>query len=260
MKELDKIRLGFCTFCTTYAEIAMNDDICEKLPDISLAEPVCFAGIGDGKRSDAVQASVYDAMMAEIADEHDDRLRKFERTHYVRNDGKPIKKDKRKANYSRRVLYFDRDLDDRFPNKGKSMYMTIRKYRDDMAESVRRADYDAEVNPEQERYVGKTTLAKQIDRKYAEMQKMKEEFCREHECRPLFDDYAVTKQFGFIVWYPDEYYRLKNEYEQLVDKQDKLYQQKIDKNNKDMRIFMDVDNGSLWTVNNKERWSEYGRV
>lgn len=50
----------------TYAEEAMIVDIMEKLPEEQVAEPVTFAGESNGKRTTEKQASVYDAMMAEI--------------------------------------------------------------------------------------------------------------------------------------------------------------------------------------------------
>lgn len=71
MKELEKIRLGFYDFCVTRAEYAMNADICEKIPDAELLEPVTFAGLGNGKRSDAVQASLFDCIHAELLGERD---------------------------------------------------------------------------------------------------------------------------------------------------------------------------------------------
>ena len=184
------------------------------------------------------KAVVYDEIMDEIVSDRNARLRKFEQTHYVRNDGKSIHKDKRKANYSRKIRYFDRDLDDRFPNKGKSMYMTIQKYRDDMAESVRRDDYDAEINPAGEHHVGKTTLQKQIDRKYAELQKIKTDFCEKNFLHPAGDDYAVTAQFGFVVFYPNEFYQKKWELQELELKQKKAYQRKLDRGNKYMRKYV----------------------
>lgn len=71
MKELEKIRLGFYDFCMTRAEYAINADICEKIPDAELPEPVTFVGLGNGKRSDAVQASLFDCIHAELIGEHD---------------------------------------------------------------------------------------------------------------------------------------------------------------------------------------------
>ena len=56
----------------TYAEIGAHIAILNDVgffDDHSVAEPVCFDGISDGKRNTEKQASLYDAMMAEIMDE-----------------------------------------------------------------------------------------------------------------------------------------------------------------------------------------------
>ena len=56
----------------TYEEVATHIAILTDVGffDDPIAESVpAWSGFGDGKRSDAVQASVYDAMMAEIMDE-----------------------------------------------------------------------------------------------------------------------------------------------------------------------------------------------
>ena len=102
-----------------------------------------------GGRIERAELSLYDAMVAEICGEQEARLRKFERTHYVRNDGKAVKKDRR-DNRSRLTRYFDRDLDNRFPMKGKFPEMTIRKYRAETRERIIRADYNAEIDEDME--------------------------------------------------------------------------------------------------------------
>ena len=84
--------------------------------------------IRPGGRVERQEIALFDAMMAEICGEQEARLRKFERTHYVRSDKKHIKKDRR-DNRSRLTRYFDRDLDNRFPMRGKFPEMTIRRYR-----------------------------------------------------------------------------------------------------------------------------------
>lgn len=50
------------------------------------------------------EISVFDAMMAEIMGEKDARLRKYMRKHEVRNDGHPVRKEKRKA-YEKEKCY-----------------------------------------------------------------------------------------------------------------------------------------------------------
>ena len=81
----------------TFAEYAIMQNICENLPEIPVAEPVTFAGESNGRRNTEKQASLYDAMMAEIMGEKERRLRKYLRKHEIRNDGKPVRKEKRKA-------------------------------------------------------------------------------------------------------------------------------------------------------------------
>ena len=171
--------------------------------------------------------SLFDAMVADMFRDKEIRTEKFMRTHYVRNDGKPQKKDKRKANFSRKVSYFDRDLDDRRPNYGKAMEGTIRRYRADMDTMIAIADYEAEQNPH-EHYVGETTLQKLIDRKYAELNNTKAEFCREHGCHSA-GDYAVTDEFHFIVFYPQKIVELQWELDQLRSAQERKYRQKLNK-------------------------------
>lgn len=48
--------------------------------------------------------SVFDAIHAEILGEKISRREKFMRNHYIRNDGKPVKKDKRKS-YRKELCY-----------------------------------------------------------------------------------------------------------------------------------------------------------
>ena len=37
--------------CYTNADVAIMEDICKKLPDAEILEPVTFVGISDGKRN-----------------------------------------------------------------------------------------------------------------------------------------------------------------------------------------------------------------
>lgn len=97
-----------------------------------------------GGRIERAELSLYDAMVAELYAEQEIRMRKFERTHYVRSDKKHIKKNRR-DNRSRLTRYFDRDLDNRFPMKGKFPEMTIRRYRAETRERIARADYEIEI-------------------------------------------------------------------------------------------------------------------
>lgn len=53
----------------TIAEYAIMRNIFETMPEISIAEPVCFDGISNGKRNTEKQASLYDARLAEMIDD-----------------------------------------------------------------------------------------------------------------------------------------------------------------------------------------------
>lgn len=222
MKELDKIRLGFCNFCTTYAELAMNWDICEKLPDIPVAEPVCFTGISDGKRSDAVQASLYDSIMAEISAEKSARAEKFRKTHDLWKKSKDDTPADRRRNklYRLRKLYGDVWEDGRewYYENGKtgSKKSTekdaeiIRNLRESSAESDARMDYITETV---ERKVGYNTVQRYM---YNADKRMREIRAKVADPEGLCDDTTVETYDDYYVvitpekesqhGYPYEYY------------------------------------------------------
>lgn len=60
-----------------------------------------------GGRVERAEIALFDAMMVEISTEKEKRMRKFMRTHEVRNDGKSIRKDKRKAYRKERTYRAD---------------------------------------------------------------------------------------------------------------------------------------------------------
>lgn len=121
--------------CHTNADVMICANICANIPDAEIPEIVTFAGLSNGKRTTEKQASLYDAMMAEFMGEKDARLRKFQRTHYVRNDGKPMRKDKRKM-YAKEKCY---SCD---PWHG---WDTVRKFREIEAEKADARDYAIEL-------------------------------------------------------------------------------------------------------------------
>lgn len=90
--------------CQNKEEQLIAESISVSMPEISIAEPVCFTGISNGKRNTEKQASLYDCMMAEIMAEREERMRKFMRKHEIRNDGKPVRKEKRKS-YRKELCY-----------------------------------------------------------------------------------------------------------------------------------------------------------
>ena len=70
-EKLKKMSMDWYRPADTYAEVAIALNIAENLPVIPVAEPVIFAGLGNGKRSDAVQASLFDCIHAELLGERD---------------------------------------------------------------------------------------------------------------------------------------------------------------------------------------------
>jgi hypothetical protein len=70
-EKLKKMSMDWYRPADTYAEVAIALNIAENLPEIPVAEPVTFAGLGNGKRSDAVQASLFDCIHAELLGERD---------------------------------------------------------------------------------------------------------------------------------------------------------------------------------------------
>lgn len=80
--------------------VAMMEAV-RNIPEIKPEKIADNAGY-IGKHAENV--SVYDAMMAEIMGEKDARLRKYMRKHEIRNDGKPVRKEKRKS-YEKEKCY-----------------------------------------------------------------------------------------------------------------------------------------------------------
>lgn len=120
------------------AERAAMLEAVRNIPEIPAAESVVFDGISIGKRSDAKQASLYDAMMAEILDE--------------RNAEKEKARNRRKADRKHNVLPKVRKQMryDRGWNRYMSMpcygckNIGIAEYRMDNAEAVAREDWELE--------------------------------------------------------------------------------------------------------------------
>ena len=177
--------------------------------------------------------SVYDEIYAELFG-RENRMRKFERTHYVRNDGKSIMKGKNRSYIPRRDREWE--IDDRRPKYKKIGEGTMRRYRTELAESVRRNDYDAELCPHEHR-VGETTLAMKIKRKYVEMVKVADDFCKQNGYM-WGELYAYDPNDHYYhVDYPMEYYRLRSEYMALDTERDRKFQKKLDRGNEHMRTF-----------------------
>lgn len=122
----------------TYEEVNGHLEILRNVgffDDAEMPEPVTFTGESNGRRTTEKQASLYDAMMAEIMGEKDARLRKFMRKHEVRH-GNPVRKEKRKAYVKEKCCY---SCD---PWHG---WDTVRKFREIEAEKADARDYEIEL-------------------------------------------------------------------------------------------------------------------
>lgn len=99
----------------TYAEIAERIalwDAVDIIPELPVAESVTFTGISDGKRTDAVQASLYDAMMAEIYAERDGekaRVRNRRRADRKHPENKAERMRKAHNRLERKYGYYSND-------------------------------------------------------------------------------------------------------------------------------------------------------
>ena len=114
----------------TEAESAIMADILERMPEESVAESYVEIAMISDRRA----VMEYDSTVAELYAEKNHRMRKYMRKHELRNDGRPVRKEKRKA-YTKR-LCFSCD-----PWHG---WDTVRKYRQQEAEKADARDWRIE--------------------------------------------------------------------------------------------------------------------
>ena len=156
----------------TYEEVKGHLEILRNVgffDDAEISEPVTFTGESNGKRNTEKQASLYDAMLAEIMDE--------------RNAEKAKVRNRRRANRKHNVLPKVRKQMryDRGWNRYRSMpcygykNIGIAEYRMDNAESVARADWEIE-----QRDIEIARLDAEIMAEYAEWEARREfeDMCR----------------------------------------------------------------------------------
>ena len=96
------------------------------------------------------------------------------------------------------------------------MYMTIRKYRNDMAESVRRSDYDAEINPS-DRRVGYNTIQRMMYNADKRMREIRAEVADNIFVVETYDDFYFTVYEDGAKYqhhYPYEYYNCQSEWQE----------------------------------------------
>lgn len=91
------------------------------MPEKQVAEPVTFAGESNGKRNTEKQASVYDAMMAEIYAEHDGskakvRNRRSERRNHMAESWEAEKDRRKDAHWDYLVKKSRRDAGSKYGN------------------------------------------------------------------------------------------------------------------------------------------------
>lgn len=132
--------------------VAMLEAV-RNIPEI-MPEKIADNGGYIGKHGDNV--SVYDAMMAEIMDEKDARLRKYLRKHELRNDNHPVRKEKRKAYVKEKCYSCD-------PWHG---WDTVRKFREIEAEKADARDYEIEL-----RNIADDAEQMKIEAEYAEWER-----------------------------------------------------------------------------------------
>ena len=226
-----------------YIERREFADAVQKIPEITPEIPVRDSGyIGKHEKN----VSVYDAMMAEIHADKAIRAEKFRKTHDLckkSKDDTPAERKRNKLNRLRK-MYGDVFEDGRewYYENGKtgSKKSTekdadiIRNLREASAESDAIRDY---ITDPVERNVGTATLQQKIDRKYAELQKAKADFCRDHKAHSAGDIYAVTDFGHFVLFYPENINRLVYELEKLEIEQKQRYQRKLDLGNKYLRKY-----------------------
>lgn len=89
-----------------------------------------------GRGVSAKQVWQYEEDMAEIRREKERRMRKYMMKHRVRNDGKPVRKEKRKS--------YEKEMCNRFDPWAFCGCVTIKKYRELSAEKYDALDYEIE--------------------------------------------------------------------------------------------------------------------
>lgn len=133
----------------TFAEYAIMQNICENLPEITIAEPVTFAGENNGRRNTEKQASLYDAMLAEIYAEHDGekarvRNRRNERRNHMAENWEAEKERRKDLHWNHLEKKSRRDAGSKYGNHWASnAERKICK-----AEQVARKDWELESDAE----------------------------------------------------------------------------------------------------------------
>lgn len=222
-EELKRLKGIWRSPCYTDGDFLIAVDIREKMPDIPDAEPVRFAGICNGIRNTTVQASVYDAMMAELHGDKARRAEKFRKTHdrcKKSKDKTPADRRKDKINRMHRMygLMFE---------DGKNWYWEYcpegRKQTTDPDADIvinrkiaemEKAAY-AELLPDREHIVGTTTLTSMIHRLWKQMVILRKPY--EDKGYDCFEHFYYDRDgvYRYMRYYCDRYYTVQNDYDVL---------------------------------------------
>lgn len=207
-----------------------------SIPEIQHEKPVVMWGAVDyGPGFHAKYG--YDELIADFYAEHDAQKesvrnrRRADRKH-------PENKAERKKNKQNRMhrLYGLAYEDTKY---GKTVYYWDKKegqkkfpeYEAEILRNMKDAELEksarAELIPDPEHYVGKSTIAKRMKRAGERMQKIADDFCRQNGYvwgeRWAYD----PNDHYYHVDYPDEYYRARSEYIDLCNECDERWEQKL---------------------------------
>lgn len=197
---------------------------CTAIPESSpIADPVGFVRRKNGIRNTTVQASVYDAMMAELQGDKERRAEKWRKTHdrcKKSKDKTPADRRKDKINRMHRMygLMFE---------DGKNWYWEYcpegRKQTTDPDADIvinrkiaemEKAAY-AELLPDREHIVGTTTLTSMIHRLWKQMVILRKPY--EDKGYDCFEHFYYDRDgvYRYMRYYCDRYYTVQNDYDVL---------------------------------------------
>ena len=222
----------------TYEEVAAHIAILQDVGfcDTPVAES-CYAwnGIGDGRRNTEVQASLFDAMMAELHGDKARRAEKWRKTHdrcKKSKDKTPADRRKDKINRMHRMygLMFE---------DGKNWYWEYcpegrKQTTDPDAEilinrkiaEMEKAAY-AELLPDREHIVGKTTISGMIAHLWKQMAELRKPY--EDAGYDCFERYYYERDsvYRHMSYYNDKYYSILDDYKDLCRLWDVLRARKM---------------------------------
>ena len=207
----------------TYAEQYILCDIAENMPEIPMADPVRFGGLGYGRRNTEVQASLFDAMMAELHGDKARRAEKFRKTHdrcKKSKDDTPAKRKRNKMLRMRKLygLVFE-DGNGWYYEYGSTGFKQTTEPDAEIFRNLKLAEMEksarADMTEEPEHYVGKTTLSGMIDRVFKRLMEARKPY--EDAGHTCYERYYYDCDSGYrhIGYYNGRYYSALDDYENL---------------------------------------------